>query len=304
MEQSPLSLYIELEKGQRADLEVIARAALAFATAVKEVSYVLDPSLEVRIEFASGTEGSISLNSIIRAIRENSKPDEITIKAVVIIIILWFGKETAIWAFDKVMDEIFGHQEITQHLSQEDVDKIAATVTVSLEKRLGSQPVQQVYRELEKDEAIRGVGASVMLGQRPAIIVPREQFPSRSGAGFELRTSEERRQTTREERVTLISPVLLAGKRRWRFSFREGEFGAPIKDTLFVERLLAGQIAVPMTAGIEMDVMLQTIQERRDGVWVILERNILQVIKIYPRLTQQALSFPLGSPVKRNHKDE
>jgi hypothetical protein len=39
----PISLYIDLEDGRKADLEVIARAAEAFVDAVREIAFVLAP---------------------------------------------------------------------------------------------------------------------------------------------------------------------------------------------------------------------------------------------------------------------
>lgn len=56
----PINLYLDIEPGQVADIEVVARAALAFSKTIKEVVFVLDPSLEIRVEIASGTPGSLS----------------------------------------------------------------------------------------------------------------------------------------------------------------------------------------------------------------------------------------------------
>jgi hypothetical protein len=67
--EAPLSLYLDLKPGLKADLEVTARAALAFASAIREVAYVIDPALELRIELESGTDGSLCLNAILRAVR-------------------------------------------------------------------------------------------------------------------------------------------------------------------------------------------------------------------------------------------
>ena len=62
------SLYIELEPGTKADLETVSNSALAFVSAVRELAYILDPSLDLRVEFVSGTEGSFSLNAWLRSL--------------------------------------------------------------------------------------------------------------------------------------------------------------------------------------------------------------------------------------------
>ena len=68
MTTTPLSLYLDLEKGATADLEVVSRAALAWSAAIKDLAFILDPSIEIRVEIASGTPGSFSLNSLIRTV--------------------------------------------------------------------------------------------------------------------------------------------------------------------------------------------------------------------------------------------
>jgi hypothetical protein len=51
---------------KRADFEVVGLSAAAFAEAVKEIAFILEPGLEVRLEFDSGTEGSLKLKAIIK----------------------------------------------------------------------------------------------------------------------------------------------------------------------------------------------------------------------------------------------
>ncbi|WP_143130537.1 hypothetical protein [Bradyrhizobium arachidis] len=136
--------------------------------------------------------------------------------------------------------------------------------------------MQQVYWELEKDPAVKGVGATPKPGSKPAVIVQRSEFP-RYTTLLEEESVVEKRTREEPERVTLISPVLLPGESRWRFSFHEGEFGAPIKDEVFLSDVLQGRHPIVMRTGIEMDVILQTKEDKENGVWVVEERNVLCV---------------------------
>src|SRR5262249_8579726 len=105
MEATPVSLFIDLEEGRRADLEVIARASLAFAAAVKEAAFMIDPSLEVHLELVSGTEGSLKLNQIIKAVKRVTGLDEaLASKTLALVVILWFVNHGLDWSFEKVMD--------------------------------------------------------------------------------------------------------------------------------------------------------------------------------------------------------
>jgi hypothetical protein len=99
----PLSLYIGLVAGRKADLEIIARASLAFASAIREVAYAVDPSLELRIELVSGTESSLSLNSLLTS-KIRGKLAKLTLASVAIGAMNWFTQETMHYAFDKTLD--------------------------------------------------------------------------------------------------------------------------------------------------------------------------------------------------------
>jgi hypothetical protein len=292
MEAAPVSLYIDLEDGQKADLEVVARASIAFAAAVKELAFILDPSLDIRIELASGTEGSLSLNSVIRAVKKHTGLDErLTVAAVAVGVLIWFGEHLADWSFHKVMDYLTGETAVTETLSPEQIEQLADKISEMIEKKVAHPQVQEVYRELERDHAVKGVGASSVPGARPKRVVPRAEFPQRAGHFQIKETTSIKRETTKQERVTLISPVLIQGARKWRFRSALGEFAASIKDDVFVERLLSGRILVPMTGGIEMEVLLRITEEQEKGVWVITDRSIVQVLDIHPTAGQPGLDF-------------
>jgi hypothetical protein len=251
-DETPVSLYVDLEEGRRADLEAIARAAIAFASAIRETGYVLDPSMTVRVELMSGTEGSLSLNALIRSIKSKDIITKKRLIALAVTASLWFTHETGRWTYDEVL-RFFTGTEYAAHLSHDDIADIARRVTDILEKGPAQHRVQQVYHELETDDAVRGVGATTEPGKRPERIVPRSEFGNRSGEtpGI-VEFSEIVRQTRRtRERVTLIRPVLEEGRGAWQFSGVAGRFFARIRDERFLEDLLRGRIVVPMVSGIE-----------------------------------------------------
>src|SRR5690606_2674726 len=130
---------------------------------------------------------------------------------------------------------------------------------------------------------------------KPTDVVPREDFKSRSGIQ-ELDNPPTKRHRDQSLRVTLISPVLRDGNRRWKFSGPEGEFGAYVRDDEFTNRLLSGQQSIPMVRGIEMDVFLRTHEEHVAGVWQVTEREILKVIKVHRPPKQTSLNLPAPRP--------
>ena len=176
-----LNLYLDLEPGERADLEVVAKSSLAFAHAIREIAYIVDPSLSIKIEFESGTEGSLSLNSVVKFIKEQI-PDPVTRKVIIVTVALWFAKEFGAAVLGVVVSTILTDDP---SISQQDVDRIANKVHELLQQDVGKRPVQEVYRELHKDPSVKGVGVTIDKAKRPDSIVPRNKFPERMGQAEE-----------------------------------------------------------------------------------------------------------------------
>jgi hypothetical protein len=274
----PISLYLQLEENKTADLEVIARASLAFASAIKEVAYIIDPRLEIRVELLSGTEGSLSLNSFLRNI--SKKPGEaITLGAIALIVLSWFGNHALDYAFEKSMDAVAEafHLETGEKFSEAQKAELAAIVQKAEALRPAEPQVQRVYREIERDPTITGIGATSVAGERPDVILPRTEFRARAGQGRPVEETLQRRVMAQQVRVGLISPVLIPGNRRWKLKGPQGEFGAVIKDQAFINSVLSGTTSVRMKTGIEMVVELETVEEFKNGVWEIVERDVTEV---------------------------
>jgi hypothetical protein len=287
---TPISLYLDLEDGQTADIEVVARTALAFSAAIKECAYILDPSLEVRVELASGTAGSLSLNSIIKSIKK-AKDEPVTLGAVALLMAIWIGGQVGAWTVEQALDHMFNAGVAEHHkFSAEELKQIQETVQEALNGRIAERQVQQIYREVERDKVIKGIGIPREPGQRPEVIVPRSEFPARAGMDA-LEVTSTHRTVPQRITVVLVSPMLVPGTRRWRFQAPWGEFGAPITDQEFTERVLTGTTAVPMVAGIQMDVELQTEERLRNGVWVPGRRWVTRIYAMRHPPVQGGLPF-------------
>jgi len=294
MDETPISLYLDLEPGEIADIETVSRAAIAFSAAIREAAFMIDPTLEIKIGFVSGTEGSLSLNSILKNIKfKNEKGEVLTLKALAVVIGRWFAHHGMDWTYEEVMDHVFHHEKVAEGFTDEQKKELVHIVSAAVDKKVAQPEVQRVYRELEKDPAVKGVGITHTAGEKPKTIVPRTSFPVRGGYIFHEEHVIQRRVRTDQRRLILISPVLLPGtKRRWRFmTENDSEIGAPILDQSFVDDVASGKVRIPMRSGIELDVELETTEELRDGVWEIVDRKILSVSKTYPRNEQPNLPF-------------
>lgn len=281
MKSIPISLYLDLEEGAVADLEVVARASLAWSNAIKEIAYILDPSIEVRIELKSGTEGSLSLNSIIKTVREIQKTNP-KLTMILLTTTTWFALETSSYTYQKVLDHILSDDSPNEihNLDKDELDSLAREVARRLEEGIAENQKKTIFEELEKDLSIKGAGITGRPRRRPKKIVPRSEFAARAGATTSIDETTERRTKRETIPVTLVSPILKDAERRWRFQTGSlPEFGATMKDHDFLEGVRQGDIEIPLRIGIEMLVELEVKEEFEDGVWVTKERNVMRVIK-------------------------
>lgn len=287
----PMSLYLALQKDSFASLEALAEVALSFGAAVRDAAFIIDPSIDVRIELRSGAEGSFSFNTLIKALNPRDALSRINLKALSYLCLIWFSSKGAEYAFEKVLDHFFANQEM-QHISDVDQQAIAQKVIDLLKKDIAKDKVQSVYRSLNSDPVIIGVGATRDHTTAPTDIVPRHEFAARAGASMEQELKAVNRSRENRETLTLISPVLLADSpRRWRVRGADGEFGASVKDESFLKSLTHGDVAVQMVSDIQLNVELQTKETFEHGVWVVKERNILKVYGISLPDRQQVLDL-------------
>ncbi|RAK50815.1 hypothetical protein DJ017_19880 [Phenylobacterium soli] len=291
MTTAPISLYFDLEPGQVADLEVVSRASLAFAAAVKDLAFFIDPSLDIRIELQSATESSLDFHNLIRNLRKKAG-ESLSLGALILAAAEGIGTGIRDYEIEKAIAHIQGDDH--KGFTPEQLSQLRAMADAANEGRVAQPPVQRFYQEIDRDPAIRGVGTSLTPGEKPRALVPRSEFAARAGRAAPREETVNRRTRVEDIPVVLISPVLVAGTRRWKLKSAEGEFGATIKDEEFVRRVLNGTTNVRMKAGIEMSVELETVEEFRHGVWQVIEHNVLRVFGLTEPPTQGDLLPPDG----------
>ena len=288
MEEIPLSLYLQLNQGTYAEADVASRATIEFVDMVKQVVAFLDPDADVNVELVSGSEGSLGVNTVARikevVAKAGETADLITagLKArkvhwLAIYIVFRITNHSVDWAQDKVFDWLSGHDApaAAKTLSDDDRRAIAADIVRMMRENIAKDPVRRIYRECDRDAKIEGLGVAERPREKPLVIVPKGQFSSFSGVTVE--SEGETRTVTERMGVTLVSPVLLPGDRRWRFRSSTGEFGAPVRDVRFMESILNGTIGIPLQAGVALDLDLETKEARQDGVWEIESRAVTKV---------------------------
>jgi hypothetical protein len=305
-EIQPLSLYIALQPDSRGDLEVISRAAIAWSQAIREAAFIVDPFLEIRVELVSGTEGSINLNSLIRALR-GAASDPKKLKALALGIAGYFLAQGGGWVVGKGYDALWAlvvshvGQEAVQTMSEHEKREIEQIVTRIVDAKLPREKAAGVYAELAKDSAVTGVGVSLKPGAKPPFVVPRSEFAERSGVQSVVEEVVDRRTQTDALTLTLLAPVLSDGEYKWKFQLGSTTVWAIMDDPDFKARLQPGSNAAPrMVTGIRMNVDMETTQERKGGVWTT---TVQRITKVHGMTEPQSQPSWLDAPIQNNQPD-
>lgn len=299
LDAAPISLYFDIEEGQSPDLEVIARASLAWNDLIKEIIAVVDPSAEVRVEFLSGTVGSRSINSVVKAVWKVAVEHPWTsgpLAAIAGVFLLALPTHLADDTVDYVLEEVFGHQD--DQLSDDDVTRVAKAVADMERNKCAVELRREIYRQAERDSTITGIGSTPKVGQKPKVIVPRSEFRQRSGGGeITEQLIEQRTIWKRDYPVTIVRSYSRAEERRWRFEHDGAEFSATMRDPDFLAEIKGGHTGIEIGEGVEIRIDLRIKEELVDGLWNVKEQDVMKVI--HPSGDRQPLmEFAANEPDK------
>lgn len=286
MNEEAISIYFGLEQGSRADMDVIGRCLIELSKAIKDCSYFLDPSLNLKIEVVRGRDGSLIIDFIVKAVKKIAG-DKVTLAELSIVILCLLGTDVRQYFDNIVLDKIFKTDEKSPDLCRKDLEHKLNQIE---QNDVGGVHIRNFYGTLYADPNVTGVGASRGHDNYPAVVVKRDQFQRRSSL-HSVQQIEKVRVRLEGVRATLVAPVLVSGIRKWKFKTETGEFTAPIIDGDFRERFLAGQTDIRLQAGIEMDIVVSVLENRVNGVWVPKSREIVKVNDIRQSQHQKHFDF-------------
>lgn len=282
MTADTLSLYFELRPGEKADLEVAAAAALAWAEGVKAAARVLDPDAEVRIELIDATESSLGINTVLKWLEKNIEPHleriergghrlprtrKLAIGLAVMLVVT--GPQT--WDF------YFGGEPFTA----EDREALNTILEQTRSDPDVKAARKKFYKTIERDPAISGVGIKERPKDAPVALVPSNQF-AEGGGLWEAEELVEARTTYHVLEVVLVKPALVHTPRAWTFRI-DGlpEFEAVMRDETVLAAIKEGGLPGLMREGITMKVRLQVKEVFVDGEWRVVRggRSIVRVLE-------------------------
>lgn len=293
---APISLYFDVPKGERADLEAIARATIEWISIIRDIASVVAPNIEFDIEFVESEDGSVWLSSLLQAVKEGDRKALATIATSVV---AFFALGPALHLQTDLGDafwERLGHTHKVD-LSEQDKNEIVTRVKQAINETPIEQHRQRLVQQAERDEDIRGVGVSLApVPSGPVAKIPRELFPA-YGAIVQTERPPFKKDTTIHQgvRVKVIRANLEEGepKPRWRFAEGETRWSADIEDSEFVLALNLDRTGLHLAVGQTMIVDVAIDLRFVDGAWEENNRRVIRVIE--PRINRRQGSFDLGA---------
>jgi hypothetical protein len=270
-----ITLYLGLKKGEKADFEIVGLAAAAFAEVVKEIAFILEPALQVKLEFESGLEGSLKLEAVLKSLNSADGRRGMLV-GIVSAVGLMLVTDLRQYGVGKLLDKyLMPEQRLS--LSDEDIERIAKAVKGVHDGRVAKAPVKEMYRQLDRDAAIESVGSIAKRDAKPIDPIPRSEFPVRAGIEPRVDDTPKSRRSVTTENLVLITAVFLHADRVWRFQSHFGEHSYHVLDLKFLDDALNGKF--PMKEGVEITAEVETLEENEGGVWIPKRRSILKVLR-------------------------
>lgn len=299
----PITLYLGIPQGYHADLATVSRIGLSFTELVSEIAHDLFPDADIRVEAVDATEGSFGWNTLTR-IYLDAKAGVLTgarrypkVGLLTAYVALRILNNAVDWSQDQIMDWMAGKDAPAEvrGMTRAEMAEIAADIASLIRRGVAEQPADRIFKDAKKDSVVDSVGVTARKAVRPEILIYRPQFDTSRPVEVE---AEQHRVRSQDMSVTLISPVLAPGERRWKFATASGEFGAPITDAKFVDDVLSGRANIRLRAGLVLDVAVEIKESSVDGVWHIDHREITRVYGWRDLPTQGDLLDPRADEVQ------
>ncbi|MEH3039808.1 MAG: hypothetical protein PGN21_07070 [Sphingomonas paucimobilis] len=289
-----VALYFAMKDGQLIDLEVAAAAAIEWSRGLKAAAFALNPDYDYRVTLIVAAPGSSKwVARVERALSkvESSKPNQTAEKVnagwqkVPLLFRAAIGLSIAL---PLTVVPTYEWYTDTEDFSPEQIQQIEAAVRKVQSDPQASHHRKQLYREVQRDPQISGIGAGVPkdLEWKPSHVIPASQFAEADGL-FELQEDVvPTRRYQKELDVVLVTPRLQNAPRAWEFRQEgiPGSFRASMRDERFLAALDRSGIHETLRANIPMRIRLEINEELVDGEWRVANRGRSVVAVISPRV--------------------
>lgn len=286
MFQEPLVLHFETAPGRHPDTAIAARALLDWAELVQQTLAVISPGEQIALEIIGVREGSTRFPNMLKFLDEQAGNVKVAWAEYPHLKKMVAGAAHTFYTSLVAAGVTLALQPEEQTVRFSDRDRAAWEAMTS---KAASAPQvkaasQRFYRTMESDTRIEGVGVATDWQEKPSLIIPRSEFPERSG----LWTMQEEAAAERPQHVTwdvvLLRPALISKPQAWQF-MRDGfKFSAQMADALFLQAMKEGRVPLTLQEGVIMRVEVEYKEVLTGQVWepIPRTRKIVRVLSPTP----------------------
>lgn len=281
MSDGSISLYFQLREGEKADLEIVSAAAIAWVESLRAVARSYDPDSDVRVELVDADESSLIFNTIVDWFERNVEaridrfdrgggrlPRTRKLALALALFLIVTGYPT--------YDFYFGEGDFT------DEDR---AMLIEILERAKSDPAvetskRKFFRTIEREPAITAVGIKEDADSDPLIVISNDRFAEAGGLWVADERDKPEQVTHPLLDVILVKPALVHTPRSWTFK-PEGlpEFEAVMRDPLVLKAIQENGLPERLREGIPMTIRLEVREVFVDGRWK-LDRGGRSVIRV------------------------
>lgn len=282
MQTDTLGLYFQLREGEKADLEIISSAAIAWVETLRATARAIDPDADIRVELLDADEGSLQFNTLIDWFEKNIErrlerlerggkrlPRTRKLALALAIFVVTTGVPTYLQYFT---DPAFTDEDRATMARIEEALK--SDVAVQTAKR-------KFYRTLEREPSVTAVGVKEAKKSEPLFMVPSGSFPEAGGLWVVEDDGALEQITSPVMEVTLVKPALVHTPRSWTFK-PDGlpEFDAVMRDALVLQAIQDKGFPAQMREGVRMTIRLEVREVLEDGQWRLAKRGGRSVMRV------------------------
>lgn len=288
-------LELGLENGRNANAVLAAQSLVAWVDVLREAAKAINPLDQITVELIGTERGSLRFPQILRFaertaqdIAEGAGEYPYLKKAAVALSLAVVGGASGAFIQAGIEPDA---QVVT--LSPKDRDLLAG-----MQKQVQSSPTvesasRRFFKTVERDPAIADVKVAESVEGPPLLVIPRAEFPERSGLWMPEEEAAEERITRDVWTVVLMRAPFVHEPRTWTFS-RDGlAFSARMEDPRFLAAIAQGTVPITLQEGVMMKLEVE-FRERLDGqVWQYVDRTrkAVRVLEPLPLATSSTLSL-------------
>lgn len=272
-------LQFDLKDGEYADAILASESLIAWVNTIQAAAKAIDPFDLVRVEIIASERGS--LRHLLRIVETTASDiaaganEYPTLKKLAIGLALG----TAPVLIDHAL------QPSVQMVALSETDRILLR---DWQKCIRDDSAVEIaakrfYRVAERDHAITAVRIGQDHVSAAEIVIPRDQFPDKSGL-WDLQEEEPPEEVRRAIwHVVLLKAAFTHEPRAWTFS-RDGlPFSARMEDKAFLAAIAAKTVPISLQEGVMMQIEVE-YRERLEGqVWQYVDRSRKVVRVVTPK---------------------